>query len=81
MTNCRSSLRRKRARPMARYDALPTDLRLWLQQAALPWNIASAERIWHKRLRQNGGDRVEALNWLTQVERATIAKDSTRSCA
>lgn len=75
MRNCRSSLKRKRARPLSRYDALAPELRRWLQQAALPWSITSAERLWRKRLARNGGDKQEAMAWLSAIENRNLAKD------
>lgn len=74
------SLRRKRRRqdPMAVFDSLPTPLRRWLAEAALPWSPASARRIWVKS-RAKGMSEQEALSSLRQAEQRTLARDSVRN--
>lgn len=69
-------LRRKRraADPMQTYDALPTPLRQWLSQAALPWSPASARKIW-RRAQAKGLDCDEALAMLDRAETHTLARD------
>ncbi len=71
-----TSLRRKRraADPMQTYDALPTPLRRWLSQAALPWSPTSARKIW-TRAQANGLDADEALAILSRAETQTLARD------
>ncbi|MEJ6392660.1 DUF6525 family protein [Gymnodinialimonas sp. 2305UL16-5] len=71
-----TSLRRKRQSidPMRAYDALPTPLRQWLSQAALPWSPASARRIWQKALAK-GLSAEEALSSLATIEAKTLARD------
>ncbi|MDO6590020.1 hypothetical protein DS901_01580 [Loktanella sp. D2R18] len=71
-----TSLRRKRRSvdPMRAYDALPTPLRKWLSQAALPWSPTSARKIW-KRGQAQGLSADETLNLLCQAETRTLARD------
>lgn len=71
-----TSLRSKRRTtdPMQTYDALPTPLRRWLCQAALPWSPASAHKIW-KRAQAKGLSADEALALLCQAETHTLAQD------
>jgi len=70
------SLRRKRRSgdPMATYDDLPTPLRQWLSQAALPWSPASARRIWLKS-RAKGLSTEDTILSLSQAEARTLARD------
>ncbi|KMW57736.1 hypothetical protein AIOL_002703 [Candidatus Rhodobacter oscarellae] len=69
-------LRRKRraADPMRTYDALPTPLRRWLSQAALPWSPTSARKIW-ARAQAKGLDHDEALALLSRAETNALARD------
>ena len=71
-----SSLRRRRRSgdPMAAFDGLPTPLRQWLSEAALPWSPASARRIWSKSQAQ-GLTPEETLLSLSQIEARTLARD------
>jgi hypothetical protein len=71
-----TSLRRKRRSgdPMHAYDALPTPLRRWLSQAALPWSPASARKIW-TRAQAKGLDTEAALAVLSRAETKTLARD------
>lgn len=71
-----SSLRRKRRSgdPMAAYDGLPTPLRQWMAQAALPWSPTSVRRIWAKS-KSKGLSVEETLIALTQAEASTLARD------
>ncbi|MEQ9694726.1 DUF6525 family protein [Shimia sp. SDUM112013] len=72
--NLASSLaRRYQSDPMRRFDRLPSPLRAWLREAALPWSPASALRIWNRACRKGGPER--ALARLTEVEAATLARD------
>ena len=77
-SNTRSGLRRRRRRgdPMAAFDQLPTELRHWLAQAALPWSPCSALRLWRRALRANGGDAAAAAGYLSQVECRQLARDA-----
>jgi hypothetical protein len=70
------SLRRKRrfGDPMTAYDNLPTPLRLWLSEAALPWSPASVRRVWSKS-RARGLTQEEALELLNAAEARTLARD------
>ncbi|WP_257787918.1 DUF6525 family protein [Salipiger profundus] len=70
--------RRRAVAPMAAYDRLPPDLRRWLAQAALPWSAASALRLWRRALRDADGDREEAAQRLSEVERACLRRDTRR---
>lgn len=71
-----SSLRRKRRRgdPMQEYDGLPSPLRQWLSEAALPWSPASVRRVWVKS-RAKGLSPEEALLTLSRAEAKTLARD------
>ena len=72
--NLASSLaRRHRSDSMRRFDALPTPLRAWLRDAALPWSPQSALRIWNKACREGGPE--AALARLQAVEAGTLARD------
>lgn len=64
--------------PMQAYDALPTPLRQWLSQAALPWSPASARKIW-KRAHAKGLNSNEALVMLCRAETKTLARDQRAS--
>ncbi|WP_368484645.1 DUF6525 family protein [Salipiger sp. HF18] len=79
-SNARSSLRRRRRTgdPMAAYDRLPPELRLWLAEAALPWSAGSALRVWSKALRACGGDTAEARRQLSHLERRRLSEDAPR---
>jgi len=70
------SLRRKRRSgdPMAAFDDLPTPLRQWLSQAALPWSPSSTRRIWLKS-RAKGLSPEDTLLSLSQAESKTLARD------
>lgn len=74
--NYRSALRKRRAVPLHRFDKLPPELRRWLQQAALPWSVAQAERIWAKAMRESGGNRAQALARLDRAQASAIARDA-----
>ena len=77
--NLASSLTRRRkpraARdPMAEFDRLPSDLRRWLAQAALPWSPRSALRAWQRALAQSRGPQ-DALARLDALQAARLARD------
>lgn len=61
-------LRRRAADPMADYDRLPADLRLWLAAAALPWSPRSAARAFARALARHGGDRAAAFAELNGLQ-------------
>ncbi len=71
-----TSLRRKRRTgdAMDIFDGLPTPVRQWVTQAALPWSPASVRRIWSKS-RARGLSDDEALMSLRQAEARTLARD------
>ena len=74
--NLVTSLRRRaRARPMERYDRLPSELRSWLARAALPWSPHSAARLWQRLLREASGDVAAALRRLDLAEQRMLARD------
>ncbi|MCV6584519.1 MAG: DUF6525 family protein [Marinibacterium sp.] len=67
--------RRRRAQdPMRAYDALPSELRQWMANAALPWSPRSCARIW-TRARQRGLSRDAALDLLTRTEQQMLRRD------
>jgi Family of unknown function (DUF6525) len=72
-----SRARWRRADPMAAYDRLPPDLRLWLAGAALPWSAASVLRLWQRALRDTGCPRA-ARDRLAHAEAKTLARDAAR---
>ncbi|MCF2870326.1 DUF6525 family protein [Octadecabacter sp. G9-8] len=71
-----TSLCRKRRSvdPMHAYDSLPTPLRQWLSQAALPWSPVSARKIW-ARAQAKGLSADDALALLCRSEAQTLARD------
>lgn len=77
-SNTRTSLRRKKrsGHPMAAYDQLPTDLRLWLIYAALPWSPRSALRVWRNAVKQHGEDRDAIFACLNQLETMRLRKEA-----
>lgn len=65
---------RRSGDPMRAYDALPTPLRRWMAQAALPWSPTSCRRIWTRARKR--GEAVEAvLERLTRAEAACLARE------
>ncbi|MEM9228084.1 MAG: DUF6525 family protein [Pseudomonadota bacterium] len=72
---CGLPRKRRSGDPMAAFDDLPSALRHWLSEAALPWSPASVRRIWAKSLDQ-GLTPEETLATLTQAEVRTLARDS-----
>lgn len=71
-----TSLRRRRrpGDPMKAYDALPSPLRQWLSEAALPWSPASVRRIWVRSLAK-GKTPDEALRVLSDLEHRNLVRD------
>ncbi len=76
--NAVSTLGRRAAVPMARFDRLPPEVRGWLMRAALPWSVRAVERIWARAMREARGDRAAALARLDAAERAALRRDATR---
>lgn len=66
--------RRRTVDPMQAYDALPTPLRHWLSQAALPWSPSSARKIW-QRAQSAGLTGDDALSALYRAEAHTLARE------
>lgn len=67
----------QRTDPMAAYDRLPRDLRLWLAEAALPWSAASVLRLWQRALRETGCI-TKARARLSTAEARTLAREATK---
>lgn len=72
--------RRRSRDPMRSYDALPTPLRQWLAQAALPWSPESARKIWN-RAQSKGFNPDEALALLARAESKTLASERRTTLA
>ena len=60
--------------PMEAYDGLPTPLRHWLSNAALPWSPTSARRIWTKS-RAKGLSPEQTLVALDKAEAQTLKRE------
>ncbi|MEP2716133.1 DUF6525 family protein [Pseudophaeobacter sp.] len=67
--------RRRNEDPMRAYDQLPSELRLWMQEAKLPWSPASCRRVWRKA-KARGDSLEQALISLDRAEAATLARAS-----
>jgi hypothetical protein len=67
----------QRGDPMAAYDRLPPDLRLWLAGAALPWSAVSVHRLWTRALRETGCPKV-ARDRLCAAEARTLAREAAK---
>jgi len=63
--------------PMRAHDRLPTPLRHWAMQAALPWSAASLLRLWQRALSETGCE-AAALGRLHAAEAARLARDAPR---
>ena len=72
-----TSLKRKHrtADPMRDFDRLPSDLRLWLANATLPWRPHSVRRAFDRAYARTR-DRARALQELDHLEQRLIAKDA-----
>lgn len=71
---------KRRARsedPMEAYDRLPRELRLWMQNAKLPWSPASCRAVWRKT-KARGDDLSQTLASLDRAEAATLARASNQ---
>lgn len=75
--NLSTHLRQRRAAPMRAFDRLPAALRNWLAQAALPWSVTSALRLWHKAMRETGDESV-AIARLSACELRLVARDAAQ---
>lgn len=76
-TNLGRTAQRRRQRsgdPMAEYDRLPGDLRVWLAQAVLPWSVRSARRAWNAALTRTGGDVAAAQAQLSRIEARQLSR-------
>lgn len=67
--------RRRREDPMRAFDNLPSVLRQWLANAALPWRPRSVKRAYDRALAQTG-DPLRALAELERLQTAKLAKDT-----
>lgn len=77
--NLNTSLRRRQqADPMREFDALPSVLRRWLNEAQLPWSPRSARRVWVRALARHGGDAAAAIASLDRAERKTLSRDAPK---
>lgn len=74
-----TSLKRKHRQicPMRAYDSLPTDLRAWLSNAALPWSARSVKRAYDKAMSKTG-NRALAFQELDRLQARLIAKDASQ---
>lgn len=71
-SNLRTSLPRRQAASMHRFDRLPPALRAWLAAAPLPFSPIAAERIWHAC----GSDPVQALARLDRAAQKALHRDT-----
>lgn len=69
--------RARRGNPMSAYDQLPRELRLWMQNAKMPWSAASCQAVW-KKTQARGGAVAECLERLERAEAATLAREGGR---
>ena len=78
--NLNTTLKRKRRKndPMAEFDRLPRDLRLWLAEAQLPWSPRSVLKLWKRAMDLHGGEVDAALSHLTRCETQTLKKEAPR---
>lgn len=72
--------RARAARGLDAYDRLPAPLRHWLAQAALPWSVRSAQRLWQRALAESGGDVTHALARLDAAEARQLAREPGMEC-
>ncbi|WP_045388702.1 DUF6525 family protein [Falsirhodobacter sp. alg1] len=73
--NTVTSLKRRTVSPMAGYDRLPSELRGWLRNAALPWSAPSALRLWNKALAERNCTH-HAQACLCAAEARMLARDA-----
>jgi Family of unknown function (DUF6525) len=67
----------RKSDPMAAYDRLPQELRLWLAVAALPWSAPSVLRLWKRALQETGCAKA-ARERLARAEAKTLAREAAR---
>lgn len=67
--------KRHRCNPMAEYDRLPQELRLWVAGAILPWRAGSVKAAYDKALSRHGNPQ-RALQDLDRVQAALVARDA-----
>jgi hypothetical protein len=79
-SNARTSLRRKKrtGNPMADYDRLPSDLRGWLSQAALPWSPRSVFRVWRSAMKTYENDREAVYLYMSELEAKKLKKEAKK---
>ena len=75
--NARTSLKQKRRQQdsMAEFDRLPSELRVWLSSAVLPWRPGSVRTAYVKALARVG-NKDAALQELDRIETRQIARDA-----
>jgi hypothetical protein len=78
--NARTSLRRRKrtGNPMADYDRLPSDLRGWLSQAALPWSPRSVLRVWRSAMKTYENDQEAVHLYMSQLEAKKLKKEAKK---
>jgi len=69
------SRRARAARGLSDYDSLPAPLRRWLAQAALPWSVRSARRLWDRAMAESGGDVARAVARLDAAEARQLSRE------
>ena len=78
--NCgMTSLKRRRCKnnAMHDFDTLPTELRLWVAKAALPWRAKSVQAAYQKAMKRTGCH-ICAMDELDRIQANLIAKDASR---
>lgn len=73
--NLATTLKGRTVTPMAGYDRLPSELRGWLREAALPWSAVSALRLWKRALAERNCPH-HARACLCSAEAKMLAKDA-----
>ena len=67
--------RRRNEDPMREFDRLPTELREWLAEAALPWRPKSVRRAFDRAFSRTQ-DTARALRVLDQLQERQLARDT-----
>ncbi|MEM7671619.1 MAG: DUF6525 family protein [Pseudomonadota bacterium] len=62
---------------MREFDRLPTELRMWLASASLPWRPRSVQRTYARAFARTRNTE-DALRALDQIERKLMSKDIRR---
>ncbi len=74
-----TSLKRRQRKEdkMQDYDRLPTELRIWLSAAVLPWRPKSVKRTYERALARTQS-RAKALDELERTQSRLIARDACK---